>query len=198
MRITDPNLTSQKLYLFNRGEYYHSYRLFGAHRVSGGVRFTLWCPEVQDVSVIGEFNGWQAFPLTPQGSTGVYSGVIPEAREGDLYKYRITTLSGEVFDKADPYAFSAQVRPGTASKIAFLDDYQWGDGRYRAAKKRQKGYSLLPFFRPPVYTEGRMPIIIQESRLKRFSAQARAARSCKSAPRSPRAAPASPPPSNCG
>lgn len=138
MRITDPNLTPQKLYLFNRGEYYHSYRLFGAHKVPGGVRFTLWCPEVSDVSVIGDFNGWQPASLHPQGSTGIYSGVIAKAREGDLYKYRITTASGETFDKADPFAFSAQVRPGTASKIVFLDGYAWKDGRYRAAQKRRK------------------------------------------------------------
>lgn len=138
MRITDPVLTAQKLYLFNRGEYYHSYRLFGAHPVPGGVRFTVWCPGVSGVSVIGDFNGWTPTDLTPQGSTGVYSGVIENAREGDLYKYRITAGSGEVFDKADPYAFSAQVRPGTASKIACLDGYQWRDGRYRAAQKRRK------------------------------------------------------------
>ena len=138
MRITDPNLTPQKLYLFNRGEYYHSYRLFGAHKVPGGVRFTLWCPETSEVSVIGDFNGWQGTPLTQQGSTGVYTGVIREAREGDLYKYRITTKAGEVLDKADPYAFSAQVRPGTASKIAFLDGYKWGDGRYRTVRARRK------------------------------------------------------------
>lgn len=138
MRITDTKLTPEKLYLFNQGTYYHSYRLFGAHTAPDGVRFTVWCPDVQSVDVIGEFNNWTGSPLTLQGSTGVYTGVVPQAKEGQLYKYRITTCSGEQIDKADPYAFSAQVRPGTASKIAFLDGYKWGDGHWRTARKARK------------------------------------------------------------
>ncbi len=138
MRITDPVLTTQKLFLFNQGTYYHSYRLFGAHVLEEGVRFTLWCPNVQSVSVIGDFNDWQGTPLELQGSTGIYTGILPQAREGQLYKYRIVTQDGQVLDKADPYAFSAQVRPGTASRIASLDDYKWGDGRFRANRKRTR------------------------------------------------------------
>ena len=138
MRITDTKLTQEKLYLFNQGTYYHSYRLFGAHPVAGGVRFTVWCPQVASVSVIGEFNRWQGTPLSPQGTTGVYSGVIPEAAEGQLYKYRITTPDGQVLDKADPFGFSSEVRPGTASRIVSLEGYRWGDGRWRAARKNRK------------------------------------------------------------
>jgi len=138
MNITDPSLTPEKLYLFNQGTYYHSYRLFGAHLVEGGVRFTVWCPDVTSVDVAGDFSGWEPWPLAPQGSTGVWSAVIPEAREGDLYKYRITASSGEVFFKADPYAFSAECRPGTASRVASLDGYQWHDGAWRSARKRKK------------------------------------------------------------
>ena len=138
MRITDSKLTPEKLYLFNQGTYYHSYRLLGAHPVSGGVRFTVWCPDVRSVSVIGDFNNWEGTPLEPQGSTGIYTGIVPQAKEGQLYKYRITTHSGEQLDKADPYAFSAQVRPGTASKITFLDGYKWGDGRWRTIQKTKK------------------------------------------------------------
>ena len=138
MLITDSLLTEQKLYLYNQGTYYHSYRLFGAHVVKKGVRFTLWCPDVKSVSVIGDFSQWEPVPLAPQGSTGVWSGILPEAKEGDLYKYRIVTHTGEVMDKADPYAFSSQPRPGTASKIVRLDGYKWGDGRYRAARKNTK------------------------------------------------------------
>ncbi len=138
MNITDPKLTPEKLYLFNQGTYYHSYRLFGAHIVEDGVRFTVWCPDVTSVDVAGDFSGWEPWPLTPQGSTGVWSAVIPEAKEGDLYKYRITTSSGEVFFKADPYAFSAERRPGTASRIVSLDGYQWHDGTWRSIRKRKK------------------------------------------------------------
>ena len=138
MNITDANITEEKLYLFNQGQYFHSYRIFGAHPVEGGVRFTVWCPEVKSVGVIGSFNDWTPQYLTPWGSTGVYSGIIPEAKPGDLYKYRITTAAGETFDKADPYAFWAEVRPGTASRIARLDGYTWHDGRYRAIRRSTK------------------------------------------------------------
>lgn len=138
MNITDANITEEKLYLFNQGQYFHSYRIFGAHPVEGGVRFTVWCPEVKSVGVIGSFNDWTPRYLTPQGSTGVYSGIIPEANPGDLYKYRITTAAGETFDKADPYAFWAEVRPGTASRIARLDGYTWHDGRYQAIRRSTK------------------------------------------------------------
>ena len=138
MNITDANITEEKLYLFNQGQYFHSYRIFGAHPVEGGVRFTVWCPEVKSVGVIGSFNDWTPQYLTPRGSTGVYSGIIPEANPGDLYKYRITTAAGETFDKADPYAFWAEVRPGTASRIARLDGYTWHDGRYQAIRRSTK------------------------------------------------------------
>lgn len=138
MNITDANITEEKLYLFNQGQYFHSYRIFGAHPVEGGVRFTVWCPEVRSVGVIGSFNDWTPQYLTPRGSTGVYSGIISEAKPGDLYKYRITTAAGETFDKADPYAFWAEVRPGTASRIARLDGYTWHDGRYRAIRRSTK------------------------------------------------------------
>ena len=137
MHITDLRLTPEKLYLFNQGKYYHSYRIFGAHPVAGGVRFTVWAPDVKAVRVIGDFNGWEGTSLTRQGSTGIWSAVLPEAREGDLYKYRITTAAGRVFDKADPYAFSAEVRPGTASRVASLDGYHWNDGAWRSAQKRK-------------------------------------------------------------
>ncbi len=138
MRITDNALTEEKLYLFNQGTYYHSYRIFGAHKATGGVRFTVWCPDAASVSVIGDWNSWQPQSLLPQGGTGVFSNVLSGVSEGALYKYRITAGNGQVFDKADPYAFSAEVRPGTASRVAFLDGYPWKDGRYRTAQKQIK------------------------------------------------------------
>ena len=138
MQITDNELSMEKLFLFNQGTYYHSYRSFGAHLLPEGVRFTVWCPRVEAVEVVGSFNDWQGAPMEHQGETGVWSAVIPEAKEGQLYKYRIHTWDGEVLYKADPFAFHAEVRPGTASRIAVLDGYRWNDGHWRAAQKRTK------------------------------------------------------------
>lgn len=54
---------------------------------------------------------------------------------GTFYKYRITGADGTSFLKADPYAFHAEVRPATASVVANLDGYKWGDAAWRRKSK---------------------------------------------------------------
>src|SRR5262249_19670849 len=62
------------LYLFNMGEHRRAHRFLGAHLAAGGVRFAVWAPNAQRVSVVGDFNGWNpdADPMRPRGSTGVW------------------------------------------------------------------------------------------------------------------------------
>ncbi len=129
------------LYLFNEGKYYHAWQLFGAHPgvedgVSG-VRFTVWAPGVRGVQVVGDYNAWQeqGYALDPVGSTGVWSGFLPDAAEGMCYKYLVETESGDRFYKADPFAFYAEQRPKTASIVQKLD-YAWHDGAWM--EKRAK------------------------------------------------------------
>ena len=47
-----------------------------------------------------------------------------------MYKYRITTKKGNILDKADPYAFYSELRPGFASRIYNIDGYQWNDQKW--------------------------------------------------------------------
>ncbi|WP_141694394.1 hypothetical protein, partial [Desulfosporosinus sp. BG] len=55
-------LNQDELYLFNRGEMFHSYFKLGAHIIECagvyGTHFAVWVPEALKVCVVGEFNNW--------------------------------------------------------------------------------------------------------------------------------------------
>lgn len=134
-------LTEAEIYLFNSGELYHSYLKFGAHRIElqgeEGVHFALWAPNAAGVAVVGDFNGWrgEAHAMEKRGKSGVWSLFVPGLQEGELYKYEIHTGAGQALLKADPFAFYAEKRPNTASRIHSLTGYQWQDHRWQAGKK---------------------------------------------------------------
>lgn len=125
-------VNKDRFYLFNSGNYYNAFELFGAHPAKEdgktGTRFTVWAPGVKSVSVIGDFNDWNedAFLLMSLGENGCWSGFIPNAKEGQAYKYVITSSSGKKQYKADPYAYFSEVRPKSASIIKNLK-YKWKD-----------------------------------------------------------------------
>lgn len=119
----ESSLDDSAMYLFNEGTLEHAYRHLGAHfiELSGkqGVRFSVWAPNASSVSVIGEFNHWQKSQhfMRFHPASGVWDLFIPELTQGQCYKFAITTLSGEVLEKADPFAFKMQQAPGTASVL---------------------------------------------------------------------------------
>lgn len=128
-------------YLFGQGTHYDIYRKLGAHAVTRnrkkGVYFAVWAPNAKAVSVVGDFNGWdrKQAPMKRVGAIGVYETFIPEVKPGDLYKFCIETGDGRELYKADPYAVSAELRPGTASKVADISGFKWGDARWMEARK---------------------------------------------------------------
>lgn len=130
-------------YLFGHGRHYEIYKKMGAHPVTidgqKGTWFTVWAPNAARISVVGAFNGWDAAadPLTRVTDGGVYEAFVPGAAEGELYKYRIVSSAGTVLYKADPYAFSSELRPGTASRIADISSYLWKDENWM---KRREEY----------------------------------------------------------
>ncbi len=138
---------SYDLYLFHEGSLFRSYRVFGAHRQEQdgvrGVRFTVWAPRAVKVGVAGTFNGWQGHlhPLKQVENSGVWSVFVPGAGEGDLYKYEIHSPRGDIFLKSDPYAFFSEMRPGTASRVCFLEGYQWNDDLWEREKKNRTVYN---------------------------------------------------------
>lgn len=109
------------------------------HAGVAGVAFAVWAPNAAGVSVVGDFNGWhgKSHPMRPVGSSGVWELFIPDVRAGARYKYRITTTDdGRTLDKADPYAFSAEVRPATASVVCSLSGYEWRDAGWMLSRRK--------------------------------------------------------------
>jgi 1,4-alpha-glucan branching enzyme len=96
----------------------------GAHPLeTGGVRFAVWAPNARSVSVVGDFNAWDAAKgqLFCEGGSGTWSGVVANAKLGDRYKFQITAADGRVLpQKADPYARAAEMRPANASVVAAM------------------------------------------------------------------------------
>ena len=116
-----------------------AYRFLGAHRArrseEEGYLFRLWAPNAARVSVVGDFCGWDAgaYPMA-RSEHGLWERFIPGLKQFDTYKYAVTSARGKTVLKADPYAFHAETRPGTASKLYDLPPYRWGDGAWRAGR----------------------------------------------------------------
>ena len=120
-------------YLFGEGTHYEIYKLMGAHpttqRGKDGVYFAVWAPHAESVSVVGDFNKWDPYKnvMKCDNDLGIFQLFVPKVREGDLYKFCITTYSGKLLFKADPYANYAEHRPGTASCVYDISKFKWGD-----------------------------------------------------------------------
>ena len=146
------NFTELDSYLFGQSTHYDIFRKLGAHQavVDGveGVVFDVWAPHAAAVSVVGDFNGWNenahVMERVAPGEMGVYEAFVPEAKEGQLYKYLIYTKSGERLYKADPYATTSELRPETASKIFFVEGYKWTDSAWIKKREDKKPYYEKP------------------------------------------------------
>ena len=129
-------------YLFGNGTHYELYKKMGAHLVTvdgvKGVYFAVWAPHAKSVSVIGEFNEWNlnADMMQRHDPMGIYTKFVPDAKEGQLYKFCIKTQNGVKIDKADPFANYAELRPGNASRITDISNLKWSDSSWM--KKREK------------------------------------------------------------
>lgn len=130
-------------YLFSQATHYDIYKKLGAHvseeRRKRGVYFGVWAPNASAVHVIGSFNGWDesAHPMEKLGPVGIWGLFIPGVKTGEMYKFLITAKDGRKIYKADPFANSAEYRPGTASVITDLSGFQWGDAKWMEARDAQ-------------------------------------------------------------
>lgn len=128
-------------YLFGQGTHYEIYEKLGAHPMTldgkRGVYFAVWAPHAASVSLVGDFNNWEpeSHPMTLLETSGIYEIFVPGLKEGNLYKFAIVTQTGKLLFKADPYARSAEFRPGTASAVASDTPYKWSDSAW--LKKRR-------------------------------------------------------------
>ncbi len=128
-----PQLTDFDLHLFNEGNHHKIYEKLGSHLISvndiAGALFCVWAPSAQRVSVIGQFNQWDGrrHQMRCIGGSGVWEIFIPGICNNDIYKFELKTPGGEIYVKADPYAFFSEQSPGNASIVANLGGFQWND-----------------------------------------------------------------------
>jgi 1,4-alpha-glucan branching enzyme len=134
-------LTDHDIYLFKQGNHFRLYRKLGAHVHTGedtaGVLFAVWAPNARQVSVVGDFNGWDAdahhLKVREDGS-GIWEALIPGLTQGALYKYHIVSRhQGYHADKGDPFAFSWEVPSQTASRVWDLH-YDWNDSEWMSCR----------------------------------------------------------------
>jgi 1,4-alpha-glucan branching enzyme len=137
-----PQLSELDLHLFGEGNHHSIYRKLGAHvQIRDGVegtRFAVWAPNAQRVSVVGDFNFWDGrkHALHALSTSGIWELFVPGVIAGMHYKYEVRSRAGGVVLKADPYGFQMQLRPESASIVAHLDDYAWGDAEWIDRRER--------------------------------------------------------------
>jgi 1,4-alpha-glucan branching enzyme len=127
---------------FQRGTHYSLYKKFGSKRITvldrEGYYFCVWAPNATKVSVIGNFNNWNAdsHQLQPRwDNSGIWEGFIPDINKGELYKYNITGYKGIRTEKGDPFANFWERRPATSS-ITWEFDYEWKDKKWMNERKK--------------------------------------------------------------
>ena len=132
------------LYDFLMGQCIEAHNYFGAHFETkdkvDGVTFRLYAPSAWDVSVIGDFNSWDvgAHKMNRIDDSGVWEVFIPGVKNYQSYKYHFKNAKGVYVDKADPYAFFSEHRPGTCSKIFDNRNFAWHDDPW--LKKRTRNF----------------------------------------------------------
>lgn len=127
---------------FLYGQTIDAYQYFGAHfekrgRTSGVV-FRLYAPGADDVSVIGEWNGWDvgANKMAKVDDSGVWEVFVPGVLNYQSYKYHFRNAHCNYVDKADPVAFYSELRPNTCSRVFDYTGFVWHDEDWMKARTR--------------------------------------------------------------
>jgi 1,4-alpha-glucan branching enzyme len=135
-------ISDTEIYLHGEGTLEEAYRTLGAHLVETdgvrGVRFAVWAPNAENVTVAGEFNDWdiRRHPMRRRNG-GVWELFVPTLGEGTTYKYNVRSrFAGHQQLKADPYAFECETPPKSASVVSNINRYQWNDAAWLERRKK--------------------------------------------------------------
>ena len=129
------------LYDYLIGQCIDAYTYFGAHfekrGKKHGVVFRLYAPCATDVSVIGEFNGWDVTrnKMDKIDDSGVYETFIEGVNEYQSYKYHFKNAYGQYVDKIDPFAFFSELRGGP-SRTFDINGFIWHDEKFMKTRDR--------------------------------------------------------------
>lgn len=125
-------------FLIAEGTHLRLHDKLGAHPIrhegAEGMHFAVWAPNAQVVSVVGDWNHWDAkrHPMRRRSDVGVWEIFLPDIGPGLAYKFAIIGATGERLPhKADPFAFASELRPATASRTAAPIDHDWRDAAHR-------------------------------------------------------------------
>jgi 1,4-alpha-glucan branching enzyme len=136
-----PQLQPDEMDAFHAGHHRCAQQLLGArrHQVAevDGTLFSVWAPNAERVSVVGDFNEWdgRCHPMRRHAGQGIWELFIPGVSEG-RYKFELRNAdTGAVLIKADPFARASEFRPGTASLVTGPALHAWGDDDWEHAKQ---------------------------------------------------------------
>ena len=135
-------LGEQDIHLFREGTHSRLHQKLGCHLHATGARFALWAPNARSVSVIGDFNAWNVDADQAQAradGSGIWELDVRGVEAGQRYKFAVFTPTGERLEKADPFAFRAELAPATASIAWRLDGHTWADGAWMAGRAATHG-----------------------------------------------------------
>ena len=136
-----PIMGEVDLHLFAEGQHWKIYDKFGTHvhtiGDASGVYFSVWAPNAQRVSVVGDFNGWdgRVNPMRKLVGSGVWELFLTGIKQGAHYKFEIRTQTGALLLKSDPFAFFNQHGKSTASLVYDLERYTWNDGAWMESRR---------------------------------------------------------------
>ena len=122
------------LYLIAEGRHEQLWKALGAQVKrddSGallGTTFSVWAPNAQAVSLIGDHNFWDrnSHQMHRIGSSGIWEIFVADISAGTKYKFAVCGIDGRWVDHADPMARATEIPPLTASVVQ-ESTYQWKD-----------------------------------------------------------------------
>ncbi|MBR4319183.1 MAG: glycogen-branching enzyme, partial [Oscillospiraceae bacterium] len=122
-------------YSFYTGKEFEAYHYLGAHYMGGTTTFRTFAPNAVSVCLIGSFNHWTETPMQKVYDGNFWEYNISQTSPGQVYKYRIYKKDSTYIDHCDPYAFSSELRPDNASKIADTAKYTFHDRNWLNNRK---------------------------------------------------------------
>jgi 1,4-alpha-glucan branching enzyme len=142
--------TDYDVHLFKEGKHFHLHKKLGSHPMEfqgkKGTYFAVWAPNAQQVTLVGDFNGWnrQSHYMNARADgSGIWEVFAPDVHQGAIYKYFIRSHNGYEVEKGDPYAFYWETPPHTAS-VVWKPEFQWKDEEWMSLRK-QKSQDPKPY-----------------------------------------------------